>query len=551
MNKNYLIDKFNNLEFKNEFIYLYLEQMYSIRKLANHFNLCNSSISKAIHFYGLSRDKGKMHSNAIKQHSKETWKKITDRLTYDIVYDWYIKQDNKYSDAPEHFNISYSTFDKLCRYYGIHKDRAEVNRKKLIDSYSKYGSKENYIKSMLQTRDKTIISKYGSKENFYKTVVHSMESTCLQKYGVTNISQLADTAKKRAETRSNCIASDNTAFDSSWECLVYEYCLRNNIPIKRNISIAFEYQSKIHHTIIDFEIDGMLFEVKGEHLLKGCYDHKQIIPIDVKLDVYRKNNVILITNFRELFKKHNNKINFDKTHPLIGVDIDLFNNPQFPYANDKPKCFYDVKVNHCMSMFEAFNNEAIRWKMIKNRIKYMGGFIDSKQVLTALNVTRTAKQPSWFSKSFAKYIISKYISSDIIVDPFAGWGTRCDASLELNKQYIGCDLNKELVNWHQSLNKNITYGDAKRYSYNGECSVFVCPPYQDIEIYFDNQDTQLTQCQWLNILMKNIPNAKEYVMVCKTVDKGWEKYIVETKENKSHFGTNIEYILKIDNKKIK
>ena len=27
MNKNYLIDKFNNLEFKTEFIYLYLEQI--------------------------------------------------------------------------------------------------------------------------------------------------------------------------------------------------------------------------------------------------------------------------------------------------------------------------------------------------------------------------------------------------------------------------------------------------------------------------------------------------------------------------------------------
>ena len=27
MNKNYLIHKFNNLEFKTEFIYLYLEQI--------------------------------------------------------------------------------------------------------------------------------------------------------------------------------------------------------------------------------------------------------------------------------------------------------------------------------------------------------------------------------------------------------------------------------------------------------------------------------------------------------------------------------------------
>lgn len=45
--------------------------------------------------------------------------------------------------------------------------------------------------------------------------------------------------------------------------------------------------------------------------------------------------------------------------------------------------------------------------------------------------------------------------------------------------------------------------------------------------------------------MKNIPNAREYVMVCKVVDEGWEKYIVGTKTNKSHFGANNEYILKL------
>ena len=45
--------------------------------------------------------------------------------------------------------------------------------------------------------------------------------------------------------------------------------------------------------------------------------------------------------------------------------------------------------------------------------------------------------------------------------------------------------------------------------------------------------------------MKNIPNAKEYLMVCKVVDKGFEKYIVEEKVNKSHLGINKEYVLLI------
>ena len=190
--------------------------------------------------------------------------------------------------------------------------------------------------------------------------------------------------------------------------------------------------------------------------------------------------------------------------------------------------------------------------MIKNRINYVGGFIDNKAILTAMNVTRTCKQPSWFDKNYAKQLISKYITSNIILDPFAGWGTRCEAAKELNKKYYGWDLNKELVDWHHEKGRifysgcGIEYGDANDIkTIREECSVFICPPYTDFEKYFDGQDLKTTQCEWLKIVMQNIPNAKEYLMVCKVVDKGWEKYIVEEKVNKSHLGINKEYVLRL------
>ena len=44
----------------------------------------------------------------------------------------------------------------------------------------------------------------------------------------------------------------------------------------------------------------------------------------------------------------------------------------------------------------------------------------------------------------------------------------------------------------------------------------------------------------------NLSVTLEYTtMVCKIVDPGFEKYVVETKENKSHFGTNYEYVLRV------
>ena len=191
--------------------------------------------------------------------------------------------------------------------------------------------------------------------------------------------------------------------------------------------------------------------------------------------------------------------------------------------------------------------------MIVNRILYMGGFIDSTKILTALNVTKTYRQPSWFSIGYAKSLITKYATTDTIVDPFSGWGTRCDAAKQLNKTYIGCDLNKELVTWHNEHGRpEIHYQDAKTFKYENTCTVLICPPYYDkttnnyLEDYnYDelHKSEPLTECQWLDILMKNIPNANEYIMVCKNVDESWKKYIVGEKENKSHLRSNKEYVL--------
>ena len=230
-------------------------------------------------------------------------------------------------------------------------------------------------------------------------------------------------------------------------------------------------------------------------------------------------------------------------NPLIGVDIVLFqDNPEFPYAEDKPKCFYNVSVNGCPSQYTAFYDRKLRWDIIKNRIMYVGGFIDAKEVLVGFNVTRKAKQPSWFSKKYAKTLISKYCTSNMIIDPFAGWGTRHDAAIKHHKGYLGCDNNVDLVAWHKEHGRNIVCADAQEFKYEWPCSVFICPPYGNTEIYTEGQ-VILSECDWLDIVIRNIPNASEYVMVCHEVADKYKPYIVETRENRSHFGTNTEYVI--------
>lgn len=322
--------------------------------------------------------------------------------------------------------------------------------------------------------------------------------------------------------------------------IMYNFLKRNNINFKCNVQ-----QDKHYFNFIVDDLKFIILDINSIKQQEQYLRDNKIIVITNKLN----NSLIPKSNSSE---SNGLKYLSKCPNPLIGVDIDLFKNPQIPYREDRPKCFYHVRVDGKPSVSEAWQDEQLRWKMILNRINYTGGFIDNKQILTAMNVTRNCKQPSWFSKQYAKELIQKYITTNIILDPFAGWGTRCDACKELNIKYYGWDLNKELVDWHKEKGRlfetgcGIEYGDANNIKTDEkDCSVFICPPYTDFETYFEGQDLKTTQCEWLQIVMNNISNAKEYLMVCKVVDPGFEKYIVEEKINKSHLGINKEYVLLI------
>lgn len=381
-----------------------------------------------------------------------------------------------------------------------------------------------------------------------KSCIEQIRNTMNRRYGVDYAMQNESLYQKQCDSRKQIYASDGVRVDSSYELHVYEFFLRNHIDFTYQYPIQFEYNGSVHTTYIDFKLDKFLLEVKGAHLLEGCFDYAASVPIEEKLKVYAENNVVVCTDAR-MFKLFMNSVGmkYAKSENLIGLDISLFCNPQFPYDVTKPKCFYDVKVNNRKSAYDGFFDESIRWKMILNRIEYVGGFIHNKSILTAMNVTKTCSQPSWFSERLAKYIIEKYCTQDVIVDPFAGWGTRYDASVKLNRKYVGIDANVRLVTYHKQAGRNISLGDAKDFRYEGRCSVFICPPYKDSEIYFDGQDITLDECDWLDIVINNIPNASEYVMVCKNLNEEYEKYAVEDINKSSHLGHSHEYIVVVPN----
>ena len=163
----------------------------------------------------------------------------------------------------------------------------EIVEKSKCTKLSRYGDSgyHNY-EQMLQTN----FEKYGSE--MIQPNLEKRKQTSLKHFGVDRPSKAREVHIKMAKTRANAVASDGTKLDSGWEVLVYNYAKQKGYQIERQIPIAYNNDQM---TFIDFKINGKLYEVKGTHLLNNCWEADGII-IDKKLECYKENNVIIITN---------------------------------------------------------------------------------------------------------------------------------------------------------------------------------------------------------------------------------------------------------------
>jgi DNA modification methylase len=66
--------------------------------------------------------------------------------------------------------------------------------------------------------------------------------------------------------------------------------------------------------------------------------------------------------------------------------------------------------------------------------------------------------PSWFIKLFSE-------ENDLILDPFIGSGTTAVAAINLNRHYVGIELNEDYANIiSQRLKMETTIGASRSYS---------------------------------------------------------------------------------------
>lgn len=201
------------------------------------------------------------------------------------------------------------------------------------------------------------------------------------------------------------------------------------------------------------------------------------------------------------------------------------------------------------SPIDAWQDPLLLYKVIENRLKYLKtDFLTPYQIRSGFSHSGKAPKVSIFKPAYAKYLIQKYLNDyNEVFDPCAGFSGRMLGTAVLGKHYIGQDINSITIKEAKAI-KDFLSLDAELYikdslydTGNYEC-LFACPPYGDKETW--HQDIEvLSADEWIDICLKNY-NCKTYLFVVDKTEK-YSKYIVETLENKSHFGCNTEKIVLI------
>ena len=213
-----------------------------------------------------------------------------------------------------------------------------IKEKQAQTCMERYGAATPFQMGSFAEKSKaTSIEKYGVEYPMQSESVKAKHiETCMKRHGVATPTEidhvrsaqldvyndpirLRAAASKRTLSRKHT-AFDGTVLDSSYELAVYEYCLKHNLRVTRQIPIQFSCNGSNHTTLVDFRIEGQLVECKGGHLLSGCYreENNGGVSIINKIQTYKEHDVVLVTDSQSS--------RVLKDAGLLGIDISFFMN---------------------------------------------------------------------------------------------------------------------------------------------------------------------------------------------------------------------------------
>ena len=287
------------------------------------------------------------------------------------------------------------------------------------------------------------------------------------------------------------------------------------------------------------------------------YDRTQDGLYEAKHQCMIKNNINVITDYNQYEDYVNKKYTKDF--------LDLFRNDlEFPYLNIELKDKSDIGLIHHFhksiyeankfskpSPIKAWNNKKLIYKCALNRLKYIGK-CKPNDILQGFSVTQIAPKISLFKPRLAERLIKEYLNDyDTIFDPFSGFSGRMIGAMNCHKKYIGQDINElhikesnDIISYKKYNNCIVNVQDILTDNNKEYDCLFTCPPYGGKEHWNkDNDEIEKSCDEWINICL-NKYNCKKYLFVVDKTEK-YKNNIIETLENKSHFGKNNEYVILI------
>lgn len=248
---------------------LYCNQFLSVKECALQLQVTYNAISNLIKEYNLSKDNHTSRSIKNKEVKNRQYNLVKDTVTYDALKQYYIDEDNSYSQTLNYFNITQWTLDRLLKEYNLKKDRKISSKRSVTTRYEQAGGKDNYLRKVNDKIEKTRIEKYGSIENYReyissqnkiawsncseeekkdrstRTIEHgggwnkdTAKATLISKYGVDNAYKLA----KQYQTNSKV----NNEFAKELDALGLDYVREVLIEDKR-------YDFKVKNTLVEID----------------------------------------------------------------------------------------------------------------------------------------------------------------------------------------------------------------------------------------------------------------------------------------------------------
>lgn len=290
------IEKIKLLVDKESLRKYYCEDFLNVEKCANVFGVTCHAIQVLLKEYNLQRDKHEAKSKTNSIVKNRYYNEVKQRVTKEILEQFYIIEDNSYENCTKEFNISGWILDRLLKDYGLHKDKKISCKRSVLTRRENAGGKEEYAIKQIAKSKETIIQKYGSIENFYQKRKEKTENNNIEKYGY-KYKRTADLLITHNEKYQKVLSSKEESIKylesfpqkpKAEELMADLNCNLNNIYLwleKYELSNMIKNtKSRKEQDIVEF-IQSLGFEVKTNF-------RKAIAPMEVDIFVPSRNLAI-------------------------------------------------------------------------------------------------------------------------------------------------------------------------------------------------------------------------------------------------------------------